>query len=56
MAQWLSTLPMHDFSATAHAAAGLGTKVGLGAWDHGDRGGWCRPSQELSQALVHTCH
>ncbi|KAJ1073932.1 PREDICTED: tRNA pseudouridine synthase A, mitochondrial isoform X1 [Capra hircus] len=27
MAQWLSTLPMHDFSATAHAAAGLGTKA-----------------------------
>ena len=52
MAQWLSTLPMHDFSATAHAAAGLGTKVGLGAGDHGDHGGWCRPSQELSQALV----
>lgn len=27
MAQWLSTLPMHDFSATAQAAAGPGAKV-----------------------------
>ncbi|XP_053443312.1 pseudouridylate synthase 1 homolog isoform X3 [Nycticebus coucang] len=27
MAQWLSTLPVHDFSATALAAAGTGTKA-----------------------------
>ncbi|XP_064434250.1 pseudouridylate synthase 1 homolog isoform X3 [Mirounga angustirostris] len=27
MAQWLSTLPVHDFNASAHAAAGPGTKV-----------------------------
>uniref|UniRef100_A0A2K6F3Q5 Pseudouridine synthase 1 n=1 Tax=Propithecus coquereli TaxID=379532 RepID=A0A2K6F3Q5_PROCO len=27
MAQWLSTLPVHDFSATALAAAGTGAKV-----------------------------
>ncbi|CAK6439928.1 unnamed protein product [Pipistrellus nathusii] len=27
MAQWLSTLPTHDFSATASAAAGAGAKV-----------------------------
>ncbi|XP_058387187.1 pseudouridylate synthase 1 homolog isoform X1 [Diceros bicornis minor] len=27
MAQWLSTLPVHDFSATAHAAAGPGAEV-----------------------------
>ncbi|XP_012635188.2 pseudouridylate synthase 1 homolog isoform X1 [Microcebus murinus] len=27
MAQWLSTLPVHDFSATALAAAGSGAKV-----------------------------
>lgn len=27
MAQWLSTLPTHDFSATAHAAASPGAKV-----------------------------
>lgn len=26
MAQWLSTLPMHNFSATAQEAAGLGSK------------------------------
>ncbi|XP_053414657.1 pseudouridylate synthase 1 homolog [Nycticebus coucang] len=32
MAQWLSTLPVHDFSATALAAAGTGTKVGAGSW------------------------
>uniref|UniRef100_A0A8C0T901 Pseudouridylate synthase 1 homolog n=1 Tax=Canis lupus familiaris TaxID=9615 RepID=A0A8C0T901_CANLF len=28
MAQWLSTLPVHDFNATAHMAVGAGTKVG----------------------------
>ncbi|XP_072578700.1 pseudouridylate synthase 1 homolog isoform X2 [Vulpes vulpes] len=27
MAQWLSTLPVHDFNATAHMAVGAGTKV-----------------------------
>ncbi|XP_062942494.1 pseudouridylate synthase 1 homolog isoform X1 [Cynocephalus volans] len=27
MAQWLSTLPVHDFSATALVAAGIGAKV-----------------------------
>lgn len=31
MAQWLSTLPVHDFSATAHGAASPGAKVGAGA-------------------------
>jgi tRNA pseudouridine38-40 synthase len=29
MAQWLSTLPVHDFGATALAAASTGAKVGL---------------------------
>uniref|UniRef100_A0A452T6F5 Pseudouridylate synthase 1 homolog n=1 Tax=Ursus maritimus TaxID=29073 RepID=A0A452T6F5_URSMA len=31
MAQWLSTLPVHDFSATTHGAASPGAKVGAGA-------------------------
>lgn len=39
MAQWLSTLPMHNFSATAQEAAGLGSKVGLGPWVAGGQGG-----------------
>ena len=38
MAQWLSTLPVHDFSATAHAAASPGTKVGPGPRGPGVRG------------------
>lgn len=39
MAQWLSTLPTHDFSASAHAAASPGAKVGLGAGARGPEGG-----------------
>ncbi|XP_034495212.1 tRNA pseudouridine synthase A isoform X2 [Ailuropoda melanoleuca] len=31
MAQWLSTLPVHDFNATAHAAASPGAKLSTGA-------------------------
>lgn len=52
MAQWLSTLPMHDFSATAQAAAGSGAKVGLGATGLGAGPG---PSRSFAKHL-RICH
>lgn len=54
MAQWLSTLPCARLPL-AHAAAGLGTKVGLGAGDHRGPWGLVPAFPRLSQALVHTC-
>lgn len=46
MAQWLSTLPAHNFSATAHAAASPSAKVGRGRGPWGAQG-WWDPFQEL---------
>ena len=57
MARWLGTLPVHDFDATAHAAAGLGAKVGWGPGAGGGGPGAATglPFQELGRASSLLC-